>query len=434
MATLITNIDEALHYNVEEVEVDEYWNLGENPEHAIHRIHAYPAKFPAFIATKAIEYAKDHSLEIKKIADIFCGCGTVALESKNNNIDFWGCDINPIATLIAKVKSNTYNYKTMERYYLDVLDRFNKIKIDDNEYESANERLQYWFDQKHYCDLKRLLSSIEDLPRGKYEQAYKCIFSAILKSTSKWLSKSIKPQIDPGKNPIDVEDAFKIQYAKFLRALQSESVNSTSHVTIETQNFLTKRTLPKVSMIITSPPYVTSYEYADLHQLSSLWLGYATDYRTLRNGTIGSIHNSDKYYFELMDLNQTGQSIIAQMREQNIETSKIKSVARYYIDIQRAVSKCYDMLYDKGIAFFIIGDTEYKGVKIYNSKHLCESLILSGFAKVEVSKRKISKKILTPYRDESGRFTTDKNKREVYHEEFVIIGFKENIKDKEERL
>lgn len=424
MATLITNIDEALQYNVEAVEVDEYWNLGDNPEHAIHSIHAYPAKFPAFIATKAIAYAEEHSLDIKKIADIFCGCGTVALEAKNNNIDFWGCDINPIATLIAAVKSSSYNAETLGKYYQEVLSRFNDIRVDDNEYALANDRLQYWFDQEHFCDLKRLLTAIDELPRGKYQKAFKCIFSAILKSTSKWLSKSIKPQVDPKKKPVDVESAFKNQYVKFLKAINRESISSESHVCIETQNFLTKKTLPKVNMIITSPPYVTSYEYADLHQLSSLWLGYATDYRVLRNGTIGSIHNSDNYYFELMDLNQTGQSIIAQMREQNIETSKIKSVARYYIDMQKAADRCYEMLHDKGIVFFVLGDTEYKGVKIYNSKHLCEALIHSGFTKIEISKRKISKKILTPYRDESGRFTTDKNQREVYHEEFVITGFK----------
>lgn len=73
---------------------------------------------------------------------------------------------------------------------------------------------------------------------------------------------------------------------------------------------------------------------------------------------------------------------------------------------------------------FVVGDTEYKGIKICNSKHLIEALLSSGFSSVRVSKRKISKKILTPYRDEYGKFTTDKHKRKIYHEEFVIIGEK----------
>ena len=47
----------------------------------------------------------------------------------------------------------------------------------------------------------------------------------------------------------------------------------TSGSEIITGSFLNENVEPPiVDMIITSPPYVTSYEYADLHQLSSLWL------------------------------------------------------------------------------------------------------------------------------------------------------------------
>ena len=32
-----------------------------------------------------------------------------------------------------------------------------------------------------------------------------------------------------------------------------------------------------VDLVITSSPYVTSYEYADIHQLSTIWLDLADD-------------------------------------------------------------------------------------------------------------------------------------------------------------
>lgn len=239
------------------------------------------------------------------------------------------------------------------------------------------------------------------------------------------MTKSIKPQIDPNKIPADVFSAFEMQYNKFIKILEQEGVHTKSKVDIVTGNFLTKKNLPKVDLIITSPPYVTSYEYADLHQLSSLWLGFTEDYKALRRGTIGSVYNCDEYYFEIMDLNSTGRKIIQELRSgKKIENSKIKSVARYFIDMQHAANRCYEMLNSGGLALFVVGDTEYKGIKICNSKHLIEALLSSGFSSVRVSKRKISKKILTPYRDEYGKFTTDKDKRKIYHEEFVIIGEK----------
>ena len=53
-----------------------------------------------------------------------------------------------------------------------------------------------------------------------------------------------------------------------------------------------------------------------------------------------------------------------------------------------------------------------------------KSLSDSGFTEILVTKRKISKKILTPYRDEKGRFTASSSGRKVYSEEFIIVGRK----------
>ena len=179
---------------------------------------------------------------------------------------------------------------------------------------------------------------------------------------------------------------------------------------------------PFVDLLVTSPPYVTSYEYADLHQLSTLWLGYASDYRTFRKGTIGSLHGENRLSEHLKKLNHTGQDIVFKLYA--TDKSKCRSVSQYYIDMQNAVKKVYEMIRPGGAALFVIGNTEYKGVKIDNARHLAEALLVEGFEDVEVDRRKISNKILTPYRDAVGKFTTDKNSRKIYSEEFIIFAKK----------
>ena len=82
MPTTIKTIEDALTYDITAVEVEDYWNLGDVPELKMHSLHAYPAKFPAFIAQKAISLALEKGIQVETISDIFCGCGTVALESK----------------------------------------------------------------------------------------------------------------------------------------------------------------------------------------------------------------------------------------------------------------------------------------------------------------------------------------------------------------
>ena len=180
--------------------------------------------------------------------------------------------------------------------------------------------------------------------------------------------------------------------------------------------------IPKVDLFITSPPYVTSYEYADLHQLSTLWLDYAEDFRDLRKGSVGSIYNSEGYNFNIKKLNKIGRNIVKELEKTDKNKSRIKSVIRYYSDMQKVVLKAKEMLNRDGMIFFVIGDTEYKGVKILNSKHLIEELNNNGFKDIKIGKRLISNKLLSPYRDISGKFSSDKFQRKIYHEEYIISG------------
>ncbi|WP_413853888.1 DNA methyltransferase [Candidatus Ruminimicrobium bovinum] len=406
------------------IPVDNSWNYASNKELKMHNIHAYPAKFPSFIASKVFEYATTEGVTISKVADIFCGCGTVSLEAQLHNYDFWGCDINPVATLISKVKSKNYNIKILERYYNVILDHYTLEILPTFLYENANERLKYWFSQNTFNELYKIKRCIKNfIPTGKYQDAFLCIFSSILKSCSRWLNKSIKPQIDPYKQEINVIEIFKKQYNYFKKAVGENKQKFKKETIIKNDNFLTIDNIPNIDLIVTSPPYVTSYEYADLHQLSSLWLNYTNDYKALREGSVGSIYNSKYFDLENIEINEIGKTIIENLSSV-LNQAKLKSIARYYTDMELALDKCYHKLNENGMIFLVIGDTEYKGIKIENSKHLLMTLHEKGFTNLKIARRKISNKLLTPYRDENGKFTSDKTKREIYHEEFLISGRK----------
>ena len=411
--------------DVNSIAVEDEWNFSEDTELLMHTIHAYPAKFPAFIATKAFDYAEQEGVNVKTVADIFCGCGTVALEAKLHSKEFWGCDINPVATLIAKTKSTAYNIDIVTSYYERIKTIYEDTEVDKTIYVEANERLKYWFTENSFIDLLRLKQSIKVVvPEGEYQDAFLCLFSSILKASSKWLTKSIKPQIDPNKTEVVVWDVFKHHFDKFSKAIIqiNSRIFKPASIKIENENFLDFEDFPKVDLIISSPPYVTSYEYADLHQLSTLWLQYTSDYRDLRKGSIGSMYNSEGFEIDLNSLNAVGQRIVQALLADSKATAKVRSVARYYIDVQLAIHNCANMLNNGGMVFFVVGDTEYKGVKIKNSEHLVQCLTNEGLTDIKVAKRRISNKLLTPYRDERGRFSSDKTQRTIYHEEFIISG------------
>ncbi len=412
-------------FDFDSVPIDPFWNTGTQREQKMHKIHAYPAKFPAFITTKALEFWKENNANPpRRIADIFCGCGTTAFEAKRNSIDFWGCDINPVATLIAKTKSRKYQSGRLQSYYEKILREYDENKCLDC-FDSAPERLRYWYVKEQYNELAHLRDVIFSVTpdNSNYRLFFLCAFSNILKPTSRWLTKSIKPQVDPHKSSPRVIDAFKDQFKMMYSANEEIKDLTSSESNIVTGSFLKNSwEIPPVDMIITSPPYVTSYEYADLHQLSSLWLGYVIDYRELRKGTIGSCYHEYNFNKELKRLNSTGLKIVSLLLDQH--KSKSRSVAKYFLDMQAVAGKTFSILNSKGVALFVIGNTEYKTVRIDNAKHLTESLLNVGFSSVSITKRKISNKILTPYRDKRGKFTTNGEGRKIYSEEFIIIGKK----------
>ncbi|MFW5804102.1 MAG: DNA methyltransferase [bacterium] len=407
------------------IPINPFWNTGDEKELKMHRIHAYPAKFPAFITTKAIQFAEENGVKVNTISDIFCGCGTTAFESRRNGKNFWGCDINPVATLIASVKSKTYTANTLLKHYNTIISNAQALPVTQDELKNVNERIKYWYPEEQIKDLLKLKKAIFlSVPqRSIYRNFFLVAFSNILKPTSMWLTKSIKPQYDPQKKPANVFEAFKTQYRLMEKSSKDVEFEGKTEAKIENINFLRKKIKrPKADLIVTSPPYVTSYEYADLHQLSSLWLDYTDDYRNLREGTIGSLHHNSNFKDDIKQLNKIGEAIVFKLY--TVDKNKAKSAAKYFIDMQRAASKAYELLNAGGMALFVIGNTEYKSVKIDNAKHLVQSMESVGFNNIEISRRKIKTKILTPYRDEKGKFTTDSNSHKVYAEEFIVTGKK----------
>lgn len=404
-----------------------FWDFGDEKEDSIHRIHSYPAKFPAFITAKALKYAEENGVEVGTIADVFCGCGTTAVEAKKNGKNFWGCDINPVATLIARTKTGNYRDDMLKRYFSAVKNRFCYISPTGEDYGEVNDRIKYWFDEENIEDLMRLKRAISmEVPsRSLYRKFFLCAFSNILKPTSRWLAKSIKSQIDPDKPRRDVMRAFESQFALMRKANEESAFSADSkNVRIVKRNFLSIRPRKTLAdLIVTSPPYVTSYDYAEIHQLSALWLGFVSDYRDLRKNMIGNKcginppHESD-----IEKLCGTGRTTYDDLMK--VDKHKAVSVARYFLDMEKTAIKCQNILNSQGMAVFIIGNTQYKGTKIDNAEYLAECMKRSGFQDIEVNQRKISSKTMTPYRDSIGRFTKDPTKRKVYSEEFVVTGRK----------
>ena len=261
--------------------------------------------------------------------------------------------------------------------------------------EIAGPRIRYWFDDGNIDDLIRLDRAIrrQTYPYSPHRKFFQCAFSAILKATLLLADKIDQGAAGSGqgtsrghgivREPGGAHAAGETPRIRSLLRHQGTRISA--------RNFLGKiHSRDKADLIVTSPPYVTSYNYADIHQLSTLWLGYASDYRLLRKNMLGNrygVHAPRPHV--IRKLGNAAWRTYLEMGEQ--DAGHASSIARYMVDLDKAVRGCWNVLEKGGMAVFVIGNTQYKGVKIDNAEHLEASMERSGFEAVSAIPRKVSR-------------------------------------------
>ncbi|TPD60966.1 site-specific DNA-methyltransferase [Stenotrophomonas maltophilia] len=419
----ITDVGQLWDGPLLEAPSDGAWDTHTAKEPRMHRIHPYPAKFPAFLAERAISYAVNEGVRVRTVGDIFCGCGTVAHEARRLGLSFWGCDINPVATLIARAKSTDICPIQFQHAVSRTLRRAVKAKPDIELAQAARERLNRWFKPQQFAELAKLLNAIRSVEPepSPLQDALLCTFSAILKPCSQWQLRAIKPTLDPNKDPPDVRTTFEKHALSVYQAVAEAGDLSRSPSAVIELGSALDISLPKrgVDLLVSSPPYVTSYEYADLHQLSSLFLGFTDDHRLLREGSIGSTQHEFRLARGIRDLNRTATRTVFSLYEQDKRAAQ--SVANYFTDMQLIAVRAKRIVRPGGIATFVIGNTQYRGIDVDNASHLTESLLRAGFSKICVTKRTISNKAATPYRTPSGKFSKTRTSNHIYSHEYVLM-------------
>jgi len=407
--------------------IDYSWSFSDKTRkdtaYITHGYHRYPAKFiPQIVSRLAEKYTKEGDL----IVDPFGGCGTTLVESKVMGRPSVGVDINPVAVLITKAKITPIDPQKIEKAFavlkakLDTYNKDTKVKAPEHE------RIDYWFKPEEKRKLAFIFAEISKLKDQDIKDFFFCGFSNILKNCSIWLQKSNKPTRDKNKKPSDPIPTFYRQIKMMMRgnARFYELSKEKNHLEIPSQVYCTDaRTIPvkdnSVSLIVTSPPYVTSYEYADLHQLTALWLEYTKDLSDFRKRFIGTSYHNKK---DLVLNSKLAEEIRNELLKKDKKTAE--EVSTYFSEMDQVFVEMKRMLKKGGKTCIVIGNTSLKGVEILNAEVFAEQLQNLGLKIADIIKREIPSKNLPSVRDEkTGKFAriSDKNKVSVYPTEYILI-------------
>jgi hypothetical protein len=365
-------------------------------ERATHYIHPYPAKLLPqiahfFLASNLLVGANEIVL------DPFGGTGTVALEANLSGRNAYFADANPLARLIASVKTSEVDIDKVvaEASCLgEAYARTRRIKPPD----VIN--LDKWYCEQVSRQLSRLHWSISDMPPGKNRDLFWVTFS--------WVARKVS-NADPRLSvPVQLKEkrwaneSFPNVWNLFLEQLQANIHRITSKRAITNgQNIRSLcvgndarslrnssnwhetnwERLPdnSVGLIITSPPYAGAQKYIRASSLSLGWLGLASsdELKPLENKSIGREHLpkaiSDRLHFTGI---KSADAVLDLIYQKNPLRAAIAAI--YINEMRDAVTEMARVLKPNGAIVMVIGNNEVCGYPFQSSDYMGELLSEAG--------------------------------------------------------
>jgi len=263
------------------------WNFHDaNTQEHLHTLHPYPAKFIPQIPRKAIE---TWSAKGELVYDPFVGCGTTLLEASLLSRPSIGTDNNPVAILVSRAKTATYEPDVIDTLhdFTSGLDRLLNGKRPKRDLIPDNKNLAYWFSEE-VLDRLSVLKGLILKQNEPLQTLLMAVFSAIIVRVSFQDSDTRYARIDRRVTPEDVDRSFRTKLEEVLLDLPAVMVPGRSVVSVHQAD---ARSVPfiksaTVSLIVTSPPYLNAYDYHKYHRQRIHWIDGSVEFA--RDLEIGS--------------------------------------------------------------------------------------------------------------------------------------------------
>ena len=257
----------------------------------VHGFHAYPARAHPVTARRLVEaFAPANGL----VLDPFCGSGTVLIEAMLAGRNALGSDLNPLAVMLARAKTHPRKPEALAALVAAAQEVAAFADARRKAKQGATRRLPQEdvsiFTPHVLLEMDGLRAGIEKAP-PEARPDLQLVFSSILvKLSAKRGDTSDEPLEKrvsagyPARLFVRKTEELVQRFTAFAELLPKPLPRS--RVLIDDASELRKIDEASVDTVVTSPPYVATYDYIAHHELRMRWLGLDT--RRLEQGEIGA--------------------------------------------------------------------------------------------------------------------------------------------------
>lgn len=349
---------------------------GHNTLYATHGLHAYAAKCPPQLVRYGLKY---YSNPGDRVLDPMAGSGTTLVESCLMGRHAVGYDIDPLACLIARVKTRPLNDGDIADATRLVVGRVvkDRVQLQSGRISKALQQRatppeffnrDYWFGPAVAETLTLLSAHIReaDLDQPVRDFLWVAFSSLILAKNSVANARDIihsRHHFKAQPNPPDVLNKFQTRIERMRQQMAAFREDCQPGAQAEVRfGDARKLRIPaeSIDLVFTSPPYATALDYTRAHFLAVAWmedlLGLSLpEYRQRAGEYIGSERGSLPRAFEidrrLADYRVT-QSVLTALAQESKRHANLAQ--RYFLDMQRVMAGIGRVLKDDRHAIIVV--------------------------------------------------------------------------------
>lgn len=356
---------------------DSSWDYrGEPTKSYTQGFHSYPAMMIPQVARRLIE---EYSKEGDVVLDPFCGSGSVLVEARLARRYSWGIDLNPLAVLIARVKTTPINPSVLYHEFDSLIDRIREMPEDEVALPDFF-NLYFWFKEPVIKSLARIKAANDRIKTTEVREFFQVAFSEVVRLSSNSRSHEFKlyryPQsklenYNPNPMSLFVEKVgVSIErMGDFYGACPTDTWSKV--IQADSTKFVEVIKPDSVDIVVTSPPYGdsrTTVAYGQFSRLSSQWLGLISEKTpNLDNEMLGGKVDTRN------DIGLTSPTLNIMMGHIfEKDAVRAKQVQSFYVDLYQGLKNIAEYLKVGGHACIVIGNRRVKGIQLSTDIITCE--------------------------------------------------------------
>lgn len=239
-------------------------------DRATHGFHTYPAGLHPDAAAMLVR-----GFEARTLLDPFVGGGTTLIEGRLAGLQTFGCDVSPVALIVAKARTTTMTDELLTRFRsagrkaAEVARHASELPP-----EPIREAVTQWYAPHAITELEALRRAVLEADPSVQPLLRAC-FSSILVKVSWRKSDTSGQRVKHHRPPHTTAVLFHKKVRELGRrivALREAVPEGTPRTKLARRDARHLDLEVPIDLVVTSPPYPSTYDYLALQHLRRVWL------------------------------------------------------------------------------------------------------------------------------------------------------------------